>query len=152
MKKSAFEKWSTNLSVRTQISAFLAGTFFAVLLVFSTQEDKKTLLLKADTFTVLTMVSLITTFVGFSFSTFAFGLSADFFRKSADKTAMSFEKKAAVAFRVGGHFFGAGYFSMMWSLFFVLAHVHLLLGLFGLIVFAGSWVYLYIKTGPYERD
>ena len=124
----------------------------AVLLVFATQENKQTLSLEGDTLTFLTLVSVITTFVAFSFSTFAFGLSADFFRKSAGKTATSSERKAAEAFRVGGHFFEVGYFTMMWSLFFVLAHVHLPIGLFGLTVFAVSWAYLYIKTGPYKRD
>jgi len=152
MKKSAFERWSTNITVRTQISAFLAGTFFAVLLVFATQEDKQALLRKADTHTILTMLSLITTFVAFGFSTFAFGLSADWFRKSADKNIAKYEQKARTSFRVGGDFFGLGYLSMMFSLPLVLAYANFWIALFGFVVFAGSWIYLRIKTGPYERD
>jgi hypothetical protein len=152
MKKSAFEEWSTNLSVRTQISAFLAGTFFAVLLVFATQEDKQVLLRQADIHTMLAMLSLITTFVAFAFSTFAFGVSADWFRKGADKNVAKYEQKARDSFRVGGHFFGLGYFSMMFSLPLVLAYANSLIALFGFSAFAGSWIYLWIKTGPYERD
>jgi len=147
------QQWSTNLTVRTQISAFLAGTFFAVLLVFATRQDTQSLVGRVDLHYVLTIMSLTLTFVAFAFSTFAFGLSGDFFRKGVEQKAKSasLEKRAKTALYVGGDFFKVGYFSMMWSLTFVLAYAHLLFGVFGLFVFIVSWAYLYIKTGPYEE-
>jgi hypothetical protein len=146
------KSWSTNLSVRTQISAFLAGSFFAVILIFITQEDMRTSCLNADIHAVLTMISLTLTFVGFAFSTFAFGLSADFFRVSDDEAVPSLEKRAKTSFSVGGDFFKVGYFFMMWSLVFVLAYTHWMISLFGFVVFVGMWVYLWKKTGPYESE
>ena len=136
--------------MRTQISAFLAGTFFAVILIFIVQENMRTLFLAADIHAVLTMISLTITFIAFAFSTFAFGLSADFFRVSADKNLPSLEQRAKTAFYIGGDFFKVGYSFMMWSLAFILAYAHWLIGVFGFLVFVGSWAYLWKKTGPYE--
>lgn len=136
--------------MRTQISAFLAGTFFAVILVFITQEHMRTPILSGDVLYILTITSLAVTFATFAFSTFAFGLSADFFRASVEKNVESLKQKAKEAFLVGITFFKAGYFSMMWSFTFVLAHAHLLFGLFGFLVFVGLWEYLWRKTGPYD--
>jgi len=145
------ERWLANIKVRTQVSAFLAGTFFAVLLVFATQEDKQALFLKSDVHAVLTKVSLTMTFIAFAFSTFAYSLSSDFFRKGADQNAESlgFDQRAKTTLYVGLDFFGIGYLCMMLSLAFVLAYAHLLLGIFGLFAFVLAWVYLYIRTGPY---
>jgi hypothetical protein len=144
------EVWSTNIKVRTQISAFLAGTFFAVILVFVSQEQMQKTLLSGQTLAVLTLGSFILTFVAFAFSTFAFGLSADFFRVFVDENQKDLEKRAKEAFYVGGSFFKVGYFFMMWSLGFLLALVHPVIGLFGILVFACAWAYLWKKTGPYE--
>lgn len=146
------KEWSTNLTVRTQISAFLAGTFFAVLLVFATQKDKQTLFHEANIHAVSTMVSLTITFIAFAFSTFAFGLSADCFRVSVDKNITSLEQKARTAFHVGLSFFKVGYVFMMCSLAFVLAYAHWLIGLFGFLVFVGFWTYLWKRTGPYKKE
>ena len=140
-------QWSTNLTVRTQISAFLASTFFAVLLVLVTRQNPQTIL------DILTIVSLTVTFVPFAFSTFAYGLSADLFRKGAEQEEKTvyWEQRAKDVLYVGGAFFKWGYFSMMFSLTFVLAYAHWLIAIFGFIAFAGSWAYLYIKTGPYKE-
>lgn len=146
------QQWSTNLAVRTQISAFLAGTFFAVLLVFVTQQDTQTLLGNLDLHYCLTIGSLTATFVAFAFSTFAFGLSADGFRKGLEEKAetASWEQRAKTAFYVGCSFFKMGYFMMMLSLAFVLAYAHWLFGVFGLFTFIVAWVFLCVKTGfPY---
>jgi len=148
------QQWSTNLTVRTQISAFLAGAFFAVLLVFVTSQDTQTLLSKVDFHCVLTIVSLTVTFVAFAFSTFAFGLSADDFRKSLEDKAESgtWEQRAKTAFYTGCSFFKMGYFMMMLSLAFVLAYGHWLFALLGILIFIAFWVWLCHKTGfPYRE-
>lgn len=146
------EYWSTNLEVRTQISAFLAGTFFAVLLVLVIQQDIQTLLNNLDLHTILTIVSLTATFTSFAFSTVALGLSADCLRKSSEKEAETiWKERAKTAFAVGGDFFRAGYFFMMWSMAFVLTYAHWLLGVFGLFLFIVLWSFLCLKTGfPYK--
>ncbi|UCE16215.1 MAG: hypothetical protein JSV12_00940 [Candidatus Bathyarchaeota archaeon] len=148
------EQWSTNLEVRTQISAFLAGTFFAVLLVLVTQQNIQTLVISVDLHTILTIVSLTATFTSFVFSTIALGLSADCVRKGLEeKTQNVWEQRAKVTFAVGGDFFRAGYFCMMWSLAFVLTYTHWLFGIFGLVLFIVSWAFLCIKTGfPYKEN
>lgn len=52
-------EWLANIKVRTQISAFLAGAFFAVLSVLVTQQDTQTAL---DLHRIITLVSLTVTF------------------------------------------------------------------------------------------
>jgi hypothetical protein len=147
-------QWSTNLTVRTQVSAFLAGIFFSVLWFMATRQEMPTLLAKTDLLTILTLASLTITFAAFAFSTFAFGLSADFFRKATDQESenATWENKAKTAFYVGCSFFKLGYFFMMLSLTFVLAQAHVLFGIFGFVIFVLSWIYLVRKTGPYVDE
>jgi len=145
------QQWATNLTVRTQISAFLAGTFFAVLLVFVTQQD---VLGNSHLHYFLSAILLTATCTAFAFSTFSFGLSADDFRKGLEERTDTdrWEQRAKTAFYIGLHFFEMGYITMMFSLASVLAHAHWLLAIIGLAIFIGLWTILCKKAGfPYQR-
>lgn len=71
MEDSERQSWSANITVRAQIAAFLGGTFFAVLLLFVSQERMRSLLLEGDRLTVFTAAMLTITFTAFAFSAFA---------------------------------------------------------------------------------
>jgi hypothetical protein len=137
----------------------LAGTFFAAILIFVSQERLQKTLLAGEAFSVLSMIFLTVTFVAFAFSTFAFGLSADCCRESAraklaniEEDQKHLEEKAKESFWTGLSFFKAGYVSMMLSLTFVLALVHPIIGLAGFLFFVFAWAYLWKKTGPYVKE
>ena len=145
--------WSVNITVRTQVSAFLGGIFFGVLWFMAMRQETRSLVETGDSLSILTIFFLTMTFVCFAFSTFAFALSADMFRKSAvtGADAQYWEKRARNALYAGASFFKSAYVSMMLSLGLVLAHAHIVFGIIGLVAFGLAWALLYMKTGPYKE-
>lgn len=152
MEDSDRRVWQHNLTLRTQISAFLGGTFFAAMLLFVSQERMVSAILSGDRLVIFTVGILCVTFVAFVFSAFAFGLSSDFFVVSilATENRQDREEQAKKAADIGGEFFKVAYTAMMFSLFGILAQIHPVLGFFGGVIFVIAWAYLYMKTRPYE--
>lgn len=130
----------------------MGATFFAALLLFVSQERMVSSILNGDRLAIFTIGILSVTFVAFVFSASAFGLSSDFFKVSilATENRHDREEQAKKASDVGGEFYKAAWLAMMFSLFGVLAQIHIALGIFGIVIFAVSWAYLYKKTRPYE--
>ena len=103
-----------------------------------------------DQLTIFTVFIVTVTFTAFAFPAMAFGLSADSFRKSVQENSAEYKKKAIAAFDVGGAFFQIAYIAMLFSLFAVLAHIHLAMGIVGAVIFVVAWAYLLLKTYPYK--
>lgn len=150
MKASERQLWPPNITIRTQIAAFLGGTFFAVLLLYVSQDQMRSLFQNGDRLTIFTVFVLTITFTAFAFSAFSLGLSAGLFRKSVQKNSVEYKKKAIAAFDVGGDFFRVAYLSMLASLFGVLAHLDIAMGVAGALIFIFAWAYLVWKTYPYK--
>lgn len=142
--------WPSNITVRTQIAAFLGGTFFAGLLLYVSQNRMHDLFENGDQLTIFTVVVLTVTFVAFAFSAFALGLSADMFRKSVQEKSEEYKKKAIKAFDTAGAFFKAAYIAMLFSLSAVLANINLVMGIAGGALFILAWIYLIIRNHPYK--
>jgi hypothetical protein len=152
MEESERQLWPPNITVRTQIAAFLGGTFFAVLLLYVSQDRMRSLFQSGDRLTIFTVLALTITFTAFAFSAFALGLSADLFRKSIQENSTEYKKKAITAFDVGGDFFKIAYLAMLASLFGVLAHIDFAMGVIGALIFIFAWAYLVWKTYPYKTE
>ena len=150
MEESERQLWPPNISVRTQIAAFLGGTFFAVLLLYVSQDRMRSLFQNGDRLTIFTVSMLTITFTAFAFSAFALGLSADLFRKSVQENSAEYKKKAIAAFDVGCDFFRIAYMAMLASLFGVLAHIDLSMGIVGALFFIIAWAYVVLKNYPYK--
>jgi MFS family permease len=149
MEDSERQIWPPNITVRTQIAAFLGGTFFAVLLLYVSQDRMRNLFENGDQLTIFTVLVLTVTFVAFAFSAFALGLSADLFRKSVQEKSVEYKKKAIKAFDTAGAFFKAAYVAMLFSLSAVLANLSLAMGVAGGVLFILAWVCLVLKNYPY---
>ena len=141
--------WPPNITVRTQIAAFLGGTFFAVLLLYVSQDRMHNLFENGDRLTIFTVLVLTVTFIAFAFSAFALGLSADLFRKSVQEESVEYKKKAIKAFDTAGVFFKIAYVAMLFSLAAVLANVSLAMGIVGGVLFILAWACLWMKNRPY---
>lgn len=153
MEEAERQIWSTDLTVRTQIAAFLGGTFFAVLLLFVSQARLRSLFVKGDVLTIFTTFILTITFTAFAFSAFALGLSADTFRKSVQKNSVEYKKRAINAFDVGMDFFRIAYIAMLFSLLGILAQINFVVGVCGAAIFIVFWIYLDWKAHfPFRID
>jgi len=150
MEDSERQIWPPNITVRTQIAAFLGGTFFAVLLLYVSQDRMRNLFENGDLLTIFTVFMLTVTFTAFAFSAFALGLSADMFRKSVHENSAEYKRKTITAFDTAGDFFKIAYIAMLLSLSAVLANINLVMGIVGGAIFILAWAYVVLKNYPYK--
>jgi len=150
MEDAERQIWLRIIAVRTQIAAFLGGTFFAALLLYVSQKHMRIGFESGDRLAIFTVFMLTITFVAFAFSAFALGLSADMFRKSVQEKSVEYKKKAVTAFDTATDFLKIAYLAMLLSLSAVLANISLAMGIVGGVIFILAWTYVVLKNYPYK--
>jgi phosphate/sulfate permease len=149
MEDAERQVWLPNITARTQLAAFLGGTFFAALLLYVSNDRMNSLFQNGDRLTIFTVLVLTATFTAFAFAAFALGLSSDMFRKSVQKNSTEYKKKAIRAFDTARDFFRIAYLAMLLSLCAVLANLNLGMGIVGGLIFILAWAYVVWKNHPY---